>query len=553
MAHDVFISYSAEDKLTADAVCAALEANRIRCWIAPRDVLPGRDYAETLIEAIRSAPLMVLVFSSSSNSSRHVLREVERAASRNIPIIPFRIENVAPCASMEYYLSSTHWMDALTPPLERHLQQLADAVRVLLGRTEGPPWAADVAQPRPPESQPPPSEAPTAVYPRQGPIPVEAPGAARVSGPEPLPRTDRPAPSWYRRHTLPLAIGVGVIVALAVFFFLMALVVRPREEAAVTPTGGQPATTQATAGTTTATGGATASTELGPLVWKAKVGRGAAPEGPAVWNALLYVGGGDGLYALDTATGQQKWSHVTDAPVSTVPAIAPAEGRVIFGTRGVWVAADTTTGQQLWKFHASGQNFSVLDFCSVAVQNGLVYCPSDEGYLHFVDLMTGQPQWKIQVDASGLLSAPTVSEGTVYFACGDSLYAADALPGPEGWKSTKERWKFTPGGSGMVAPAVWADVVCAGGIDDGCLYAVDASSGLLKWKFRTGKEIPGAPAVSGGVVYCGSVDRYLYAIDARTGRELWKFEAGGAISSAPAIGEGMVYFSSDDGQVYAVR
>jgi len=102
MAHDVFISYSAQDKPTADAVCATLEAKHVRCWIAPRDVLPGRDYAETLIEAIRDAPLMVLVFSSSSNSSRHVLREVERAASRNIPVLPLRIEDVPPCASMEY-------------------------------------------------------------------------------------------------------------------------------------------------------------------------------------------------------------------------------------------------------------------------------------------------------------------------------------------------------------------------------------------------------------------------------------------------------------------
>ena len=53
MAHDVFISYSSQDKPSADAICATLESKQVRCWIAPRDVLPGVDYAEALIEAIK--------------------------------------------------------------------------------------------------------------------------------------------------------------------------------------------------------------------------------------------------------------------------------------------------------------------------------------------------------------------------------------------------------------------------------------------------------------------------------------------------------------------
>ena len=48
MAHDVFISYAQEDKPVADAVCALLESKRVRCWIAPRDVLAGQEYAEAI-------------------------------------------------------------------------------------------------------------------------------------------------------------------------------------------------------------------------------------------------------------------------------------------------------------------------------------------------------------------------------------------------------------------------------------------------------------------------------------------------------------------------
>lgn len=134
MAHDVFISYSSNDKPTADAVCAALESRGIRCWIAPRDVLAGEQYASALVKALRSSRLMVLVFSSGANESDHVLREVERAANKRLPIVPLRIENVLPSEEMEYYISSRHWLDALTPPLENHLIQLGETVKLLLAR-----------------------------------------------------------------------------------------------------------------------------------------------------------------------------------------------------------------------------------------------------------------------------------------------------------------------------------------------------------------------------------------------------------------------------------
>jgi hypothetical protein len=134
MAHDVFISYSAKDKATADGVCATLEAKGIRCWIAPRDMLPGIDWGEAIIEAIKASRVMILVFSSNANDSQHIKREVEWAVSKEIPIIPLRIEKVDPSCSLEYFIGPVHWVDALTPPLENHLQNLAETVRLLLSR-----------------------------------------------------------------------------------------------------------------------------------------------------------------------------------------------------------------------------------------------------------------------------------------------------------------------------------------------------------------------------------------------------------------------------------
>jgi hypothetical protein len=132
MAFDVFISYSSKDKTTADAACAALESAGVRCWIAPRDVLAGSQYAEGIIGGIDSCRIMVLIFSSNANASPQIQRELERAVSRGLTIVPFRIEEIVPTKAMEYYLSSIHWLDALTRPLAKHLERLVAQVKANL-------------------------------------------------------------------------------------------------------------------------------------------------------------------------------------------------------------------------------------------------------------------------------------------------------------------------------------------------------------------------------------------------------------------------------------
>jgi hypothetical protein len=85
-----------------------------------------------LVRALNNSRILVLIFSNESNKSGQVMREVEKAVRKGMPIIPFRIENVEPTEGMEYLLYTKHWLDALTPPLEKHLQELADTVQLLL-------------------------------------------------------------------------------------------------------------------------------------------------------------------------------------------------------------------------------------------------------------------------------------------------------------------------------------------------------------------------------------------------------------------------------------
>lgn len=150
MPHDVFISYSSKDKTTADAACAFLESKGIRCWIAPRDVLPGTEWGASVANAISASKVLLLVFSKNSNASPQIVREVERAVSRGLPVLPMRIEDVKPTDSLEYFISTPHWLDAFTPPLQKHLEYLSSVIAQLLGMPapEHGVIAAPVAEPR---------------------------------------------------------------------------------------------------------------------------------------------------------------------------------------------------------------------------------------------------------------------------------------------------------------------------------------------------------------------------------------------------------------------
>lgn len=142
MAHDVFVSHSVKDKAVAEKIVAHLEAESIRCWVAPRDVVPGADWGESIIDAIESSRIMVLIFSQNANSSSQIKREVERAVDKEVYTIPFRIDDIKPTRSLEYFISTSQWIDAFTPPLENHLDKLVRTARAILARPAEAPVPA---------------------------------------------------------------------------------------------------------------------------------------------------------------------------------------------------------------------------------------------------------------------------------------------------------------------------------------------------------------------------------------------------------------------------
>ena len=128
MAHDVFVSYSTKDKVVADTIVSNLENNNIRCWYTPRDIKPGMDWGKAITDAIKSSKVLLIVFSGHANKSQRVLDELNFAISKEVTILPFRIENLEPRDAMMLHLSSRHWLDAYDPSWDKYLNKLIKTV-----------------------------------------------------------------------------------------------------------------------------------------------------------------------------------------------------------------------------------------------------------------------------------------------------------------------------------------------------------------------------------------------------------------------------------------
>ncbi len=133
---DVFLSVASEDIAVADAVCAALEREGMKCWVAARDVTPGDLYPDAIVHAMDVAKVMVLILSRNAATSPHVLREVERAMSKRHPVISLRIDKAPLPDALGYFLNTSHWLDASKGDAAEALPQLVDAVRRHLAHAE---------------------------------------------------------------------------------------------------------------------------------------------------------------------------------------------------------------------------------------------------------------------------------------------------------------------------------------------------------------------------------------------------------------------------------
>jgi len=230
------------------------------------------------------------------------------------------------------------------------------------------------------------------------------------------------------------------------------------------------------------------------------------------------------------------------------------------------------------QFHRVKWKFATGDrIVSSPVQDGnVIYFGGDDGNVYAVDAATGHLIWK-RSTGGPVPATPAVVDGTVYIGSYDGkFYALNAKTGAVKWKfATEGERRFEAKGLNSWQPKnqtfadpfdiylsspVAADGNVYFGSGDGNLYALNAASGELRWKFKTGDVVHSSPAIANGVVYFGSWDSYFYAIDAGTGKEKWRFHGGEdpmshnqvGFESSPAVVDGVVYTGCRDSNLYAL-
>ena len=132
MEHDVFISHAHKDKSIADAICEKLESAHLKCWIPARDISAGEDWTEATLNAIGSSRVIVLVLSENANAAHHIEREIAHAFYTRRIIIPFRVADMLPRRSFLFYIGNVPWLNAGSPPAEKHLEELTARIKGLV-------------------------------------------------------------------------------------------------------------------------------------------------------------------------------------------------------------------------------------------------------------------------------------------------------------------------------------------------------------------------------------------------------------------------------------
>ena len=209
----------------------------------------------------------------------------------------------------------------------------------------------------------------------------------------------------------------------------------------------------------------------------------------------LFVGGENGLYAIDKQTGNIKWK----------------------------------------------QRIGCIS-CKPVIANNLVITGCNDGNIHAFDISSGKISWSQKFPDSPVISE--ISQDVISIGSGNSCYGLNI-------KNRELLWQFRTNAKITAAPKIQKNVVYVGSWD-GNLYALDLRSGNLKWTFKTGWGIVTTPAISNNRVFVASNDNNFYAIDEKNGNLDWFFNCKSAIHSNPVVYGKYVFFGSDDGRLYAL-
>jgi len=304
----------------------------------------------------------------------------------------------------------------------------------------------------------------------------------------------------------------------------------------------------------------------GKLKWKFKAA-GPVSSSPAIYKDTVFIEAGDAAFhAVDASTGRAKWTVKTGPPIPADPKLMSsgkwefehaspviAGDTVYFGSAdGSLYALDPATGHEKWKCKTGSRIRA-----AAAVADGVVYLPSMDGNLYALDSATGTQKWKFKTAGNQYFplgevqSSPAVGDGLVYFGSRDSgLYALKTADGTLAWKKDMENASWVIGG-----PALYQGMVIIGTSDEQNIKAYDAKTGELKWKAVSPSpaNFLASPIIAGSNVYLGDFYGTMLWLDAATGKLRGAFITEGRIVASAVVKDGVLYFGGEDEVFYAVE
>ncbi len=259
------------------------------------------------------------------------------------------------------------------------------------------------------------------------------------------------------------------------------------------------------------------------------------------------------VYALDAETGCMIWKFKTGEPTISTPLVH--NGRLYFGSNDKYFYCLGLDGKLIWKKYLG----DIIITYTTAIGDKIF---TAAGRTFFCFSESGKELWRF-VTGDGVFTSPTAVNGTIFFSSYDKhIYALDAETG-------RLKWRFAAGGP-VGTPVIISDgnplftlsersrdkipeaqnPALYFASSDNNVYALNQHGELL-WRFNCGSSFSTIVTCSKDMLYVGTVSGYLYAIDTG-GTEKWKFRTGGMITSGAAIGEGTVYIGSWDGKIYCL-
>ena len=295
--------------------------------------------------------------------------------------------------------------------------------------------------------------------------------------------------------------------------------------------------------------------EYGGFAWRVRAG-GAIRSSPSIFGRLVVFGSGDGfVYAVDAASGRTKWKRDVRAAVTGSAAVTE---RLTYVTdiRGDVIALSTADGTPVWRVSTGtpipfpwGHESTDYYTSSPTVANGMVVVGGSDGHVYALDARTGARLWRTPTGGR-VRSSPAIANGVVYVGSFDGrLYAINLASG-------NLRWRFDTHGTTLesksfgydrrsiqASPAVVDGVVYVGG-RDGRSYAIDASTGSLKWATDHDETswVIGSPALGDSLLFEPSSDaRFVHALARRDGREVWRRPSPNTVWASPMLADGILY------------